>query len=234
MVYNLSLNMLLAGDFAVHPSPLVLGSGNILYEGNVEEINMESYFDSMRYLNQGVLNTEFVSFDYDNTKIYKSSQNVQDTDFRHLASTFPLKKEYIDNYNSIQHTWGKPINQKERLTNKQFQNVIDSRRNNLYSNLLTDMLKFNVIVPGATDRSCGQLVKLNIPSINSNNDNTLRHDFLEGFYLIRNINHVFKNDVYTQVMTLCKDGFGDVNGRDDLIKWNNIAENELPKPKGKK
>jgi len=232
-VYCIALDTLLNGDMGVHPSELVVGAANIIYEGSVDQINMESYFDAMRYLNQGLLNTEFVSFDYDNTKVYKSKADIHDVDFTHLASTVPLKKEYIDNYNSVQHTWGKPINQKQRLTNKQFANSIDTRRNILYSNLLTDLLKFNVVVPGATDRSCGQLVKLEIPSINANADQKSRHKFLEGYYLIRNINHVFKNDTYSQVMTLCRDGFGDLN-RKDLINWKKISDIEMPTPKAER
>jgi len=231
MVYNISLNNLIDAEFFVHPTPLIMGAANITYEGNIEEINMESYFDAIRYLNQGLLNTEFISFDYDNTKIYKSSKNVHETDFKHLASTLPLKKDYIGKYNSLQHTWGRPILQKERKTKKEFADSIDFYRNNLYSNLLSDILKFNVVAPGATDRSCGQIVQLDIPSINTKNDSTLRHDFLKGLYLIRNIHHVFKNDTYNQIMTLCKDGFGDVNDRDDLIKWKNISSAENPKGK---
>ena len=230
MVYNINLNNLLEGEWFVHPSPLVVGSNNIIYEGNVENITMESYYDTMRYLNQGALNTEYIAFDYDNTKIYKSQSDVQDVPFNHLASTLPINKEYIGTHNSIQHSWGPPVNQKKRLSNKEFSNKIDGYRNNLYSNLFTDMLKFNVICPGATDRSCGQLVKLNVPSINSQNDNTARHKFLEGMYLVRNINHIFKNDTYTQVMTLCRDGFGDLT-RDDLIPWKNVVDIEDPKGK---
>jgi len=218
----ISLDYLFQGQWGIHPSTLVVGSQNKLYEGNVTNIMMESYFDSAKYINQGTHQTDFISFDYDRTKVYTSSESFDKIDLTHLSGFAPIPKKYNDPiFKSIRKHWG-PFHQQKRRTPKEFQNYIDGNRNDHYCQLFSDMLKFNVLVPGATNRSAGQLVKLEYPSINTKETPTERHKFLEGYYLIREINHIFKNDVYGQALTLCRDGFGKLD-RNDLVRWNKVS-----------
>jgi len=215
----ISLDLLFQGEWGIHPSKLVIGSQNKLYEGNVNDIILESYFDSLKYINQGAHQKDFISFDYDRTNVYTSSKAFDKLGLTHLSGFAPIpKKHNTPEYKSVAKHWG-PWHQQDRRTPKQFKNYIDGVRNDHYCQLFSDMLKFNVLVPGATNRNVGQLLKLEFPSINTKANSTERHKFLEGYYLIREINHIFKNDVYGQALTLCSDGFGKLDRSSDLVKW---------------
>jgi len=224
-IIGMSINYLFEGNWGKHSSDLIFGTQNILYDGNVEKIFLESYFDSLRYLNQGVFQTDSISFDYDHTKFYTSSKSVDKLDLFHLAPTMPLLKDHAtEEFRSISTNVG-PIHQQKIRTEKEFKNYVDGQRNDRYCNLFSDMLKFNLVLPGNTNRTAGMIVKFDFPSIKSQVDKKIRHKFLEGHYLIRNINHVFKNDAYNQAMTLCRDGFGAFD-RTDLVQWKKIAQFE--------
>lgn len=218
-VFSLSTEYLYSRNWNIHKSPLVMGSKNKIYEGTFNDITMESYFDTLKYSNQGVYQTDYISFDYDQTKVYKSTKTIDKLDLYHLSGSSPIpQKHATEEYKSTQTHWG-PFHQQERKTPKEFKNYIDGVRNDRYCNLYSDMVKFNVLTPGATDRVVGQFVKIEFPSINTKEDQTERHKFLEGYYLIRNINHIFRNDIYSQAMTVCLDGFGSLERSSELLKW---------------
>jgi len=222
-VTSITLDWLFDGEWGKHSSDIIFGTKNVIYDGNVEKIFLESYYDSLRYLNQGVYQSDSIAFDYDHTKVYTSSKPVDELDLFHLAPTMPLlKKHGTEEFNSISRSFG-PIHQQKRRTEKEFNNYIDGQRNDRYCNLYTDMLKFNLMLPGNTNRSAGMIVKFDFPSIKSQVDTKTRHKFLEGHYLIRNINHIFKNDAYSQAMTLCRDGFGALD-RSDLVQWKKTSQ----------
>ena len=218
----MSLDWLFDGAWFKHTSDLVFGSENITYEGNVEQIFLESYYDSMRYVNHGVYQTDAIIFDYDRNKFIIEKQNVDDLDLFHLAPTMPLLKKHTEEEFKSTMLMGLPFGQQKRRKEKEVKDIIAGTRNNKYCNLYTDMLKFNLVIPGNTNRSAGMIVKFDFPSIKSQSDPKTRHKYLEGHYLIRNINHIFRNDVYNQAITLCRDGFGTLD-RTDMVQWNKVS-----------
>jgi len=203
----------------IHPSEIIINSENTLYEGNTNGIYAESYFNSMKYLNQGLPQTDFIAFDYDHTNVYTSSKPIVEYDHLHMKPILPLLKEYCTpEYKSIKTTRG-PFHQQSTIhTVQEFEKTVDAVRNNNYVNLFGDMIKLNLILPGATNRGAGNIVKLNFPSINTAKDKISRHRYLEGYYMIRNIQHIFENDIYSQAMTVISDGIGSLK-RTDLQEW---------------
>lgn len=223
-IYWDSLDDLVGGKRGVHKSDLLMGSPNIHYEGNLNTIYLESYYDSLRYVNQGAYKTDYIAFDYDHTSVYKASESVEKLKFNHLAANMPMNKAHTGDLFTSETLVGPPFAQQKRITSKDFKNHVENLRNRNYSNLFTDMIKFNMMVPGASDRACTQLVKLKFPSINSKSKNELvKHKGLEGLYLIRNICHIIKSDSYNQALTLVRDGFEMMN-RTDLVKWENKTD----------
>lgn len=213
-----TMDFLFKENFSVHPSPIELASINPQFEGAANVVWTESYFDVLRYLNQGLFQTDVIAFDYDRLNFYQSSKLVTDLDHKHLSKTIPLlRNQSTSEYKStrVSHRY---INAANAISNLVMKTLIDSNRDNRYVKLFSDVVKLNVMVPGATTRSCGQLVKMNYPSINSKADPTSRNKILEGNYLIRDIQHILKPDSFTQVMTLVSDGIGQLD-RTDVRGW---------------
>jgi len=218
-VYCETLDDFIVGIRGVHKSDLLMGSPNIHYEGNLNTVYLESYYDSLRHINQGVYKTDFVAFDYDHSTVYKSSNSVENIDRYHLAAHMPMNKAHTsDNYTS-QSIVNPYFNQQKRQTVKEIRNRVDNLRDINYGNLFTDMIKFNMMAPGASDRMAGQLAMLRFPSINSKSEQEMvKHKALEGLYLIRNICHIIKPNSYNQALTLVRDGFETMD-RTDLVQW---------------
>jgi len=218
ITYALTLDFLHDENWGKHKSKIMLNPQNMVFEGRAQKIQMESYFNSMRYLNQGVWQTDYLSFNYDRTEIYTSDKSAKDAACKHLALSVPLKAEHqTKEFKSVRKTYGPFHQQKKINSKKEFENWVDGIRDNNYINVFGDMVKFNVLLHGATDREAGMIAEVKFPSINTKADQTL-HRFLEGDYLVRNIRHIFKQEFYHQAITLTSDSFGMMK-RGDIGKW---------------
>ena len=197
---------------------LMLNPPNINYPGSFNNMWVESLYDEMRYLNQGVYRTDIWAFDYDRNKPYQSSGSSQDVNSPHLSFQMPLRAETTnDDYASTRISRTYP-NTQAFVPEKEFQKGVDAYRDNRLQMVFSDMLKMNTQTPGNTARISGEIVKVNYPSINKGNTADTRNKMLEGDYLIRDIQHVITNSNFIQILTLVSDGIN-MTTRTDLQRW---------------
>lgn len=203
----------------VSPNEIIVNAENPFFVGNTNNLFVESLSNPVRYLNQGMYQTDYLSFNYDNSQIHKSSNPVDKVDFDHIRPVMPLKKDFAsEDYKSIRFHWGPFPTQNTFNTKREFTEAIDGFMENNYINIFSDMIKINGLFPGDTGRRAGLPVKINFPSINTKKDVKARHKYLEGVYIIRNIQHVFTNDGFQQAITFVNDGIGTLQ-RNDLKEW---------------
>jgi len=203
----------------VSPNEITVNAENPFYVGNTNSLFVESLSHPVRYLNQGMYQTDYLSFNYDNSQIHKSSTTADKIDFDHIRPVIPLKKDFAtEEYKSTKFIWGPFQTQKTFNTDRQFGDYVDSIMENNYINIFSDMVKVNGLFPGDTGRRAGLPVKINFPSINTKKDIKARHKYLEGVYIIRNIQHIFTNDGFKQAITFVNDGIGSLE-RKDLKEW---------------
>lgn len=215
----MSLGHVLDRQFAEEPNELLLNSPNVQNAGSFNNLWVESIYDEMRYLNQGMFQNNVIAFDYDRNKPYKSEGDVTQVNSGHLAHQIPIRQSAAsDEYESFKISRSFP-NTQHPVSESVFQNAVDAYRNNRYQMVFSDMVKMNTMVPGDTGRRAGSIVKVNFPSINRMRGTDERHKMLEGHYLIRNIQHVLTYSSFIQVMTLSADGIN-MTDRTDLKKWN--------------
>jgi hypothetical protein len=214
----ITLKELYEGVWGERDASLRVSTENIQYEGNVTNIDIESYFNSLNYLDAGAWKKDIVSFDFDRYRHFETDSNISDANLSHLSAFMPLANKYATSeYSSKGFDWGF-TNTSAISDKRKYEDGIKNIQNRFYSSIYSDMIKLNMQLPGATTRSCGQIVKLDFPSVNSQADLKARHAQLEGKYLIRNIHHEFTPDFFNQYVTLINDGFF-IMSRNDLVKW---------------
>lgn len=214
----MTLDYLYAENWGTHPSEIIANSQNIIYEGNLRYLWVENQFNILRHLNQGVYKTEYNGFDFDRLTHLNISSTIKDVKGEHLTNYLPLKTDFAtDEFMSRKQTMR--YLQTSNLTNENdILKLIENQKDNRFVGLYSDLIKLNFLLPGATNRSVGQLVKVNFPSVNSNSDETARNKQLEGKYLIRDIQHILTNDVFQQAITVVSDGLYNTD-RTDLVNW---------------
>lgn len=196
---------------------LLLNTPNINYPGNFNNMWVESLYDEMRYLNQGVYHCDVLSFDYDRNKPYKSIGTADDVASSHLAFQMPLRASTTtEEYRSQMISRIQPSRQ-HFIPEQEYQAAVDAYRDNRLAMVFSDMVKMNTMVPGNTARITGEIVKVNYPSINKGTVED-RNKMLEGDYLVRDIQHVLTHSNFYQILTLVSDGIN-MTSRTDLKKW---------------
>ena len=197
---------------------LFLNSPNVQYAGNFNNLWVESLYDEMRYLHQGVYQSDIWVFDYDRNKPYKSTGTASDVNSKHLAHQMPIRESSASEKYRSTHKSSMYPNTQKFTTEQDFQKGVDGYRNNRLQMVFSDMIKMSTLLPGDTAREAGEIVKINYPSINKGSGTDTRHKMMEGDYLIRDIQHVLTYSNFVQAITFVKDGIN-MTTRDDLKKW---------------
>lgn len=215
-----SLDYLTQGNLGLYES-FIINSNNIRYNGRVVEMSIESCYDTIRMVNNGLPKTDIYGFDYNTTKFTKTDIGIKETTQTRLAKKFPLPTSFFeDKYKSSSFVPLFPPTS-ESTTEQTLKDFIEGHLNNKYSFLTTDTFKINILTLGETKRRVGWLALLEYPSQsgkNANESDVTDNRQLKGVYLIREIKHVFSlYEDYKQYITLVSDGYQEFNG--DIIEW---------------
>jgi len=212
----MSMGWVLDGNFGTSNKDLILNTPNLNYAGSFNTLWVESLYDEMRYLNQGVFQTDVWCFDYDRTKLYNSVGTADDVNSPHLGFQMPITlNSASDTFKSIRGSTWYPNTQK-LVPEKEFKNAVDASRNNRLQMIFSDMVKMSALLPGDTARVSGELVKINYPSVNKKVGGN--NQMLEGEYIIRDIQHILTFSSFVQAITFASDGIN-ITQRKDLKKW---------------
>jgi hypothetical protein len=187
-------------EFLFHP-------GNEFYEGKIRHITMESNYDIIRHINQGMNKYEVEGFWYDKNKFIVTKDTIKDYKHKHLGTKFPVNPEYLDKkYWSKEYTTLYPKQAAAVTNEKDFMDLLDGKQYFRYTMLFSDIFKLNISTQGETTRRVGWLAKVDVPSQNEETNKDGYKDY-KGDYLIRDIRHTYSQGVYMQFICLASDGF---------------------------
>lgn len=217
-----SLDYLLKGSLGKYES-FIVNSMNLRYSGRVIEMNVETSYDTIRYVTNGLPNTKIYGFNYDKKNFVTTSKNMVDIASTRLGKKFPLTNNFLnDKYTTVNFVpLFPPTAESIADDDSKLTDLIEGHLSNKYSLLTVDTFKINIMTMGETNRRAGWLALLEYPSQDGKNategDKT-DNKKLKGNYLIRDIKHVFSlTEDYKQYITLVSDGFQEFDG--NLIEW---------------
>jgi hypothetical protein len=215
-----SLDYLTKGSLGKYES-FIVNPTNIRYQGRVMEMNIESCYDTVRMVNNGLPKTDIYAFDYNNSKFTITDIGINKTTQTRLANKFPLPTAFLEpKYTSSSFVPLFPQTAESNNT-QTLKDFIEGHLNNKYSFLTTDAFKINISCLGETTRRAGWLTLLEYPSQdgkNTSNPDVTDNKLFKGMYLIREIKHVFSlYEDYKQYITLVSDGYKEFES--DIIKW---------------
>jgi hypothetical protein len=199
----------------------VVNPNNLRYSGRVLNMSIESSYDTIRMVNNGLPDTKYSGFNYDKNKVVTTKYSISDGIQTRLGTLFPLPIKYA----------GKKYTKKvfsplfpptaDAITDDMIADLLEGREKTNYSMLTSDVFKINIETFGEMTRRAGWLAKLDYPSQGANSDKTgdkTGHVQYKGIYLIREIKHTFSlMSDYKQYITLVSDGFKEFDR--ELIGW---------------
>ncbi len=203
---------------------LVILPSNQRYQGRIKSLNVESAFDSIRMVNNGIQQNVYYGFNFDSKKIYTTQDKITDMKNKRLSKKLPIHSKYVENdtkkkYARFKYSPLFPSTNNPILDDTEVQNFIDGDLYNQYAFFSSDIFKINIETLGDTQRKVGQLVLLEWPSQSHNSgEKTDNKQMKSNDYLIREIKHHFSSYLdYKQYITLAIDGYQEYNA--SLINW---------------
>lgn len=218
-----TLDYLLSGKLGKYKEGFTVYPANYRFSGRVKNILIESSYDTIRMVNNGMPETRYYAFNYDTKQIVNTTDNIASFKSTRLSKKFPLSINYnTDRY--VSHKYSPLFPQTANSIASDENKIMDllngySKTN--YAYMSSDVFKINIESLGEINRRVGWLTELDYPSVaaNSNqNNDPVGNKQLKGMYLIREIKHQFSLlQDYTQYITLVNDGYFENNN--DLITW---------------
>lgn len=195
--------------------PFTTISENERYENKITNLNFESNFDIIRFVNQGLSKTRYDGYFHDKNEVFSTKENITEIPHKHLSYKLPLNAEYLDKkYDSIHSCMLYPST--DSLANKnQYTDLVEGYMKYRYVNLFSDVFKINLLVNPTSIRRVGALCKLDYQS--QDRPKTKTDGQYTGDYVIRDIRHSINSGSYFQVLTIIGDGFK--MSERNLIKW---------------
>lgn len=216
-----SLDYLLKGSLGNYKT-FVVNTNNIRYTGRVMNMTIESNYDTIRMLNNGIPNTKFYGFNFDKKQIVTSKNDITKTKQTRLGTKFPLPNSF-NNKKYTKHIFTPlfPQSASPLTSDDKMNELVEGIEKNNYAFLSTDTFKINIETLGEMKRRVGWIAEFDYPSAGANageSGSKAGQKQYKGNYLIRDIKHKFSlYDDYKQYITLVSDGFKEFNG--DLITW---------------
>lgn len=199
----------------------IINPGNVRYEGRILDSTIETNYDIIRLINNGLPITKVYGFNFDKGKVIETKESVNDINQVHLGKKLPINTKYTSkDYNGFRYTSLFPNGSNSIADNDdKILDLVNGSLMNEYTLLASDIFKINIMSPGEPGRRVGQLAEVDIPSQNLNAGQKEGNKQLKGDYLIRDIRHTFSffSD-YNQAITLVSDGYKEFN-RTELINW---------------
>lgn len=198
-------------DVKFKPLPL-----NDLYEGRVMDLTVETNFDVIKSVNQGLQNTKYQSYFIDKNKLYTSEKKVNEIPQTHLSNKLPINNLFLDNkYCNIKHSFLYPISENLVSDDNDLKNLIDGKANTRYTKLFSDTIRMTFRANANVSRRSGNICELEYQSAEKTfvTDNKL----YSGKYLIRNIRHYLQGSAFLPIITIINDGYQET--KLDLVTW---------------
>lgn len=204
----------------IYPHDLILRAQNLTYEGNMHKISLDPVFNIVKSVHQGLYSTRNVAFNFDGKEVYTTKKNVTGSDgykHRHISKKLPLINQYTDEkWAKVRPNFLFPSND-SKVDKKDFEDMVEGNQFYRYTMLFSDIHKINAWVSGSPIRRIGHIVKVIYPSIDESDERVKENKEFTGYYLIRNIRHVFRGNEYMQALTLISDGYKE--SKADFVAW---------------
>lgn len=211
-----TIDYLYKGNMGILDKPFVPVAENQNYENRYFNLSMESNFDVIRFVNQGLGKTRYDGYFYDKDKVFSTKENVTEIPHKHLGVKLPLNEKYFDDkYMSIHSNYLHPTTDSLISDDKKYEDLINGYMKFRYVNLFADIFKINLFMNASSTRRVGNICTLNYQSQNSPKNITDKQ--YTGKYVIRDIRHMIVSGNYHHVITIMCDGFK-LSTR-DLVKW---------------
>jgi hypothetical protein len=211
-----TMDYLFKGTMGTETSKFMSLPLNEFYEARINDLTFESYFDIIRYLNQGTAQTINTGYHYDKNKLYTFDKSVEKNTHTHLSTKLPINSKYnTKKYASVKGTYIYPNKDALITDDKLYTDLVDGKAKTRYVRLFSDIFKINIMTNPCSGRRAGHLVELEYQSANKGTPTKNLH--YSGKYLIRNIRHMIFNGVYNQAVTLICDGYKET--KRELVSW---------------
>lgn len=219
-----TLNYLMNSGIPRAINDFVILSSNQRYQGRIKEMNVESSFDAIRMVNNGIQQNVFYGFNFDTKKFWTSEDKITDMKNKRLSKKLPILERYKEldknkkyarfNFCPLFPSTDNPVTDDDK-----FQDLIKGQLYNHYAFLSSDIFKINIETLGDNQRRVGQLVLLQWPSQSHNADGKSdQKQMKSNDYLIREIRHTFSAYLdYKQFVTLVIDGYQEYDA--PIMNW---------------
>lgn len=211
-----TVDYLFKGSYGKEASKFLSLPLNEFYESRINDLSFESNFDIIRYLNQGAAKSIAQGYNYDKNKLYTFDKSINEVQYSHLSSKFPVNASYNNKkYSTIRGCYLFPSKDDLVTDDKMFSDLLDGKIKSRYVRLFSDIFKINITTNPSSSRRAGNLVELEYQS--ADKSVVTKNKMYSGLYLIRNIRHMIFNGIYNQAVTLIADGYKE--SKNDLITW---------------
>lgn len=211
-----TIDYLYKGSHGILEKPFTTIAENQMYENRYSSLNMESNFNIIRYVNQGMTKTRYDGYFYDKNKVYSTKDNIKEITHKHLGTKIPISMKYLDKkYNSIHSCMLHPSTDDLITDDKMYEDIVDGFMKRRYVDLFADCFKINISMNPSSKRRAGNICTLDYQS--QDTPKTKVDKQYSGKYVIRDIRHCIFNGNYMHALTLMSDGFKQSSR--DLITW---------------
>lgn len=221
-IYCMPVNMLFEGTLAFPDpaKPYTNRPHNMMYKNAIHSHMVEADFDVVQMVNSGLGKSNIVGFDYDRMDWISTNKRIQDYPHSHLGNRLPLNEEFTaDKYASTHFGPYYPSTASQIPHVNKHKELLDARLKNHYTFLFSDIIKMNLHVTADSSRRAGDLIHL-VHDVPFGMDRQNGSKMYTGTYMIRDIRHIISFGNYSQAITICGDGYKEIN-RTDLVKWQN-------------
>ncbi len=187
-------------NFSAHVS-------NIYNEGRMSNINLETNFDIIKYVNSGVPYIKNMGFNWHGGgEVYTTTKDLVSSGFKPLSKKLPINSIYFDKKYAKQRFCSLFPKKTEDTSKTDFMDLIDGDQSYKYRMLSADLFKLTFATHGESTRFPGMLAQVLFPSINPDKKPE-QNIMYSGKYLIRDIKHSLTNSLYHQYICLATDGY---------------------------
>ena len=204
-------------SFAILPS-------NQRYQGRIKNMNIESAFDAIRMVNNGIQQNVYYGFNYDTKKFFTTEDKITDVKNKRLSKKLPIHQKYKEDSKNKKYARFKycplfPSTDNPVTDEDKFKDLVKGQLYNEYAFFTSDIFKINIETLGDNQRRVGQLVLLEWPSQSHNAGGKSDNKQMKSYnYLIREIRHILSPYLdYKQFVTLVIDGYQEYDAT--IINW---------------
>lgn len=176
---------------------------------NLLDFQVVSKFDTVNNLRTGGMISDVIEVDILNRKYTHNVFNYNDefVNFSHTDPTNEVRKphteDFIDKYFSTDNRKREfLVFVDEYRPNLNFDELISRRLSNYY---FLDNMEVVIKIHGRNDIFAGDMIRLDIDDFVTAHKDKKPHETLSGYYLVKTIDHMLKDNNYISYLTVSKD-----------------------------